>query len=44
MGQGIAQVCAQAGYAVMLYDTQPELTRTAIGNIRKNFEAGRRAR
>ncbi|HEX6225757.1 MAG TPA: 3-hydroxyacyl-CoA dehydrogenase NAD-binding domain-containing protein, partial [Chryseolinea sp.] len=21
MGQGIAQVCAQAGYAVMLYDT-----------------------
>jgi len=40
MGQGIAQVCAQAGYSVMLYDTQPELTRTAIGNIRKNFDAG----
>ncbi|HEX6222978.1 MAG TPA: 3-hydroxyacyl-CoA dehydrogenase NAD-binding domain-containing protein [Chryseolinea sp.] len=38
MGQGIAQVCAQAGYAVMLYDTQPEITRNAIANIRKNYE------
>jgi 3-hydroxybutyryl-CoA dehydrogenase len=40
MGQGIAQVCAQAGYAVMLYDTQPEITRTAIATIRKNYESG----
>ena len=40
MGQGIAQVCAQAGYNVMLYDTQPEITRAAIANIRKNLEAG----
>ena len=39
MGQGIAQVSALAGYVVMLYDTQPELTRTAIANIRKNLEA-----
>jgi 3-hydroxybutyryl-CoA dehydrogenase len=39
MGQGIAQVCAQAGYEVMLYDTQPEITRTAIGAIRKNLES-----
>ena len=38
MGQGIAQVCAQAGYGVMLYDTQPDITRTAIANIRKSFE------
>jgi 3-hydroxybutyryl-CoA dehydrogenase len=39
MGQGIAQICAQAGYAVMLYDTQPEITKIAIANIRKNYEA-----
>jgi len=39
MGQGIAQVSALAGYAVMLYDTQPELTRTAIATIRKSLEA-----
>jgi len=38
MGQGIAQVCALAGYPVMLYDTQPEITRTAIATIRKNLE------
>jgi 3-hydroxybutyryl-CoA dehydrogenase len=39
MGQGIAQACAQAGYAVMLYDTQPDITRAAIASIRKNLEA-----
>jgi len=39
MGQGIAQVCATAGYPVMLYDIQPDLTRSAIGAIRKNLEA-----
>jgi len=39
MGQGIAQVCASAGYPVMLYDIQPDLTRSAIGAIRKNLEA-----
>ena len=39
MGQGIAQVCASAGYPVMLYDIQPDLTRSAIGAIRKNLES-----
>jgi 3-hydroxybutyryl-CoA dehydrogenase len=39
MGQGIAQVCATAGYPVMLYDIQPDLTRSAISAIRKNLEA-----
>jgi 3-hydroxybutyryl-CoA dehydrogenase len=38
MGQGIAQVCALAGYPVMLYDTQPEITKIAIGNVRKRME------
>ena len=38
MGQGIAQVCASSGYPVMLYDIQPDLTRSAIGAIRKNLE------
>ena len=38
MGQGIAQVCALAGYPVMLYDTQPEITKTAIANVRKRLE------
>ena len=39
MGQGIAQVCATAGYPVMLYDIQADLTRSAIAAIRKNLEA-----
>ena len=39
MGQGIAQVCALAGYTVMLYDIQPELIRTAIATIRKTLES-----
>jgi len=39
MGQGIAQACASAGYPVMLYDIQSDLTRSAIGAIRKNLEA-----
>lgn len=38
MGQGIAKVCAQAGYPVMLYDIQADLTKTAIAAIRKNLE------
>jgi 3-hydroxybutyryl-CoA dehydrogenase len=40
MGQGIAQVCATAGYPVMLYDIQPDLTRSAIAAIRKTLEVG----
>jgi 3-hydroxybutyryl-CoA dehydrogenase len=38
MGQGIAQLCALAGYDIALYDIQPELTTTAIAAIRKNLE------
>lgn len=38
MGQGIAQLCATSGYAVMLYDVQSELTKTAISNIRKKLD------
>jgi 3-hydroxybutyryl-CoA dehydrogenase len=38
MGQGIAQLCASAGFNVALYDIQPELTRIAIATIRKNLE------
>jgi len=36
MGQGIAQVCAQSGYEVLLYDTQPEQIRGALTSIEKN--------
>lgn len=39
MGQGIAQVCAAAGYEVLLYDIQSELIRTAISGLRKNLES-----
>jgi 3-hydroxybutyryl-CoA dehydrogenase len=39
MGQGITQLCAAAGYPVVMYDIQPELTTTAIGTIRKNLES-----
>jgi 3-hydroxybutyryl-CoA dehydrogenase len=38
MGQGIAQLCALSGYQVALYDIQPDLTTTAIANIRRNLE------
>lgn len=38
MGQGIAQVCAASGFAVKLFDVQPELTARAMGNIRKKIE------
>lgn len=38
MGQGIAQICALAGYPVMLYDIQAELTKTALASIRKNLD------
>jgi len=37
MGQGIAQVCASAGYTVMLYDVQPDLPQTALSQIQKNL-------
>ncbi|MEJ7645945.1 MAG: 3-hydroxyacyl-CoA dehydrogenase NAD-binding domain-containing protein [Chryseolinea sp.] len=38
MGLGIAQICALSEYPVLLYDIQPELTRAAIGRIRRNLE------
>ena len=34
MGSGIAQVCAQAGYAVQLTDIQPAITERALDEIR----------
>lgn len=38
MGQGIAQVCAVAGYKVLLYDVQPELIVNGINAVRKNLD------
>jgi 3-hydroxybutyryl-CoA dehydrogenase len=37
MGQGIAQVCAQAGYTVYLFDVQPESIQRGLLAIRKNL-------
>lgn len=37
MGQGIAQVCAQAGYKVFLFDVQPEFIQRGILAIDKNL-------
>lgn len=39
MGQGIAQVCATAGYEVVLYDIQPGLLTNAISALRKNLDS-----
>jgi 3-hydroxybutyryl-CoA dehydrogenase len=39
MGQGIAQVCAMAGFKVLLYDIQPELIVNGIALIRKNLDS-----
>jgi 3-hydroxybutyryl-CoA dehydrogenase len=38
MGQGIAQVCAQAGYLTLLFDVNAELLEKAIGSILKNLK------
>jgi 3-hydroxybutyryl-CoA dehydrogenase len=38
MGRGIAQLCATAGYQVLLFDIQPELTKTAISLIGKTLD------
>jgi 3-hydroxybutyryl-CoA dehydrogenase len=38
MGQGISQVCALAGYSVMLYDIQADITKIAIAAIRRNLD------
>jgi len=37
MGQGIAQVCAQAGYSTLLFDLNPNLSLKAIDSIGKNL-------
>jgi 3-hydroxybutyryl-CoA dehydrogenase len=37
MGQGIAQVCAQAGYQVCLYDVQPEFVQRGVDMIGQNL-------
>jgi 3-hydroxybutyryl-CoA dehydrogenase len=38
MGQGIAQVCATAGFKVLLYDIQSDLILAALTAIRKNLD------
>jgi 3-hydroxybutyryl-CoA dehydrogenase len=40
MGNGIAQVCAMAGYAVALHDPQPGAVDRALGTIRGNLDKG----
>ena len=37
MGSGIAQVCAQAGYKVLLNDLKPEFVERGLGGINKNL-------
>lgn len=39
MGQGIAQVCSQAGYTVFLFDVQPEFIHRGLSLIEKNIKA-----
>jgi 3-hydroxybutyryl-CoA dehydrogenase len=39
MGQGIAQICATAGYQVFLYDIQSALVKGAISRVRKSLES-----
>jgi 3-hydroxybutyryl-CoA dehydrogenase len=39
MGQGIAQVCALAGYEVLLYDTQYEIISSGKASITKSLDA-----
>ena len=40
MGNGIAQVCAMAGYSVALSDPQPDALERAMNTIRGNLEKG----
>lgn len=39
MGQGIAEVCALAGYPVLLYDIEATRLKTAMSAMRKNLDA-----
>src|SRR5215470_9549889 len=38
MGQGIAQVAAQAGLDVMIVDAAPDFARAGIGKIKKQLD------
>jgi 3-hydroxybutyryl-CoA dehydrogenase len=38
MGAGIAQLCLQRGFQVILYDSAPEALRSAAGKIRQGLE------
>lgn len=38
MGQGIAQVCAAAGYQVLLYDIESTLLKAATSRLRQNLD------
>lgn len=38
MGAGIAQVAAQAGHGVCLYDARPEAASTALGKLEETFQ------
>jgi 3-hydroxybutyryl-CoA dehydrogenase len=40
MGQGIAQICAQAGYPTWLFDTRPGAAAQAIAQIASSFDKG----
>jgi 3-hydroxybutyryl-CoA dehydrogenase len=40
MGNGIAQVCAMAGFRVALHDPQPGAVQRALATIRANLEKG----
>ncbi len=40
MGQGIAQVCANSGYEVLLHDADTKAIEKGIQNIEKNFDPG----
>ena len=37
MGAGIAQVCAQGGYEVVLYDASADAVKAAVGRIEKGL-------
>ncbi len=39
MGQGIAQICAQAGYDVLLYDAKSDVTQEALARIEQRLES-----
>lgn len=40
MGQGIAQVCAMAGFNTLLFDVNEEILTKGLSTLQKNLEAG----